>query len=87
MPWAARPTAGRCRRWATATSTSSSSWRARRGQVIVKQALPYVRLVGESWPLPLRRAFFEYHALIRQEARDPGIVPRVMHFDEGRRSS
>ena len=52
------------------------------GSVIVKQALPYVRLVGESWPLPLHRAFYEYHALVRQEARDPGIVPRVMHFDE-----
>ena len=25
------------------------------GAVIVKQALPYVRLVGESWPLPLSR--------------------------------
>ena len=23
------------------------------GSVIVKQALPYVRLVGDSWPLPL----------------------------------
>ena len=23
------------------------------GGVAVKQALPYVRLVGESWPLPL----------------------------------
>jgi 5-methylthioribose kinase len=32
------------------------------GSVIVKQALPYVRLVGDSWPLPLKRAFFEYHA-------------------------
>jgi 5-methylthioribose kinase len=52
------------------------------GSVIVKQALPYVRLVGESWPLPLRRAYFEYHALVRQQARDPGVVPRVMHFDE-----
>ncbi len=52
------------------------------GSVIVKQALPYVRLVGESWPLPLRRAYFEYHALVRQEERDPGVVPRVMHFDE-----
>lgn len=28
------------------------------GQAIVKQALPYVRLVGDSWPLPLKRAFF-----------------------------
>ena len=52
------------------------------GQAIVKQALPYVRLVGESWPLPLRRSFFEYNALIRQAARDPGSVPEVWHFDE-----
>ncbi len=52
------------------------------GAVVVKQALPYVRLVGESWPLPLRRSFFEYHALVRQAARDPGSVPEVYHFDE-----
>ncbi len=53
------------------------------GAVIVKQALPYVRLVGESWPLPLDRTFFEYHALTRQAARDPGRVPEVYHFDAG----
>ncbi len=53
------------------------------GAVIVKQALPYVRLVGESWPLPLSRSFYEYHALIRQAARDPGSVPELFHFDEG----
>ena len=53
-----------------------------RGTAIVKQALPYVRLVGDSWPLPLKRAFFEYHALVRQAARDPGSVPEVLHFDE-----
>ncbi len=52
------------------------------GAVIVKQALPYVRLVGESWPLPLIRSFFEYHALTRQAHRDPGAVPEVFHFDE-----
>lgn len=52
------------------------------GSVVVKQALPYVRLVGDSWPLPLKRAFFEYHALIRQAERDPGMVPEVFHFDE-----
>jgi 5-methylthioribose kinase len=55
------------------------------GSVIVKQALPYVRLVGDSWPLPLKRAFFEYHALIRQEARDPGSVPKVLHSMKARR--
>ncbi|MGC9370898.1 MAG: S-methyl-5-thioribose kinase [Paracoccaceae bacterium] len=52
------------------------------GSVIVKQALPYVRLVGESWPLPLRRAFFEYNALVRQAERDPSAVPEVYYFDE-----
>ena len=53
-----------------------------KGGAVVKQALPYVRLVGESWPLPLKRSFFEYHALTRQEARAPGQVPQVFHFDE-----
>ena len=53
------------------------------GSLIVKQALPYVRLVGDSWPLPLKRSFFEYNALMRQEARDPGRVPEILHFDEG----
>lgn len=52
------------------------------GTVIVKQALPYVRLVGDSWPLPLYRAFYEYHALVRQARRDPGRVPDLLHFDE-----
>lgn len=51
------------------------------GKVIVKQALPYVRLVGDSWPLPLDRSFFECNALVRQAARDPGRVPEVFHFD------
>lgn len=52
------------------------------GAVIVKQALPYVRLVGESWPLPLKRSFFEYNALVRQAERDPGMTPHLLHFDE-----
>lgn len=50
--------------------------------LIIKQALPYVRLVGDSWPLPLKRSFFEYHALTRQEKRAPGTVPAVYYFDE-----
>lgn len=56
--------------------------RGDKGSIIVKQALPYVRLVGDSWPLPLYRAFYEYHALMRQAARDPGTVPEVYFFDE-----
>lgn len=53
-----------------------------KGAAVVKQALPYVRLVGDSWPLPLKRSFFEYHALKRQEVRAPGTVPAIIHFDE-----
>jgi len=52
------------------------------GSVIVKQALPYVRLVGDSWPLPLKRSFFEYHALTRQAERDPGSVPEIYYFNQ-----
>ena len=50
--------------------------------VVVKQALPYVRLVGEAWPLSLRRAFFEHRALVAQRAAAPAHVPEVLHFDE-----
>ena len=52
------------------------------GSVVVKQALPYVRMVGESWPLPVYRAHFEYYALVRQAKRAPGIAPEVYYFDK-----
>lgn len=52
------------------------------GKAIVKQALPYVRLVGDSWPLPTYRAFYEYQALVRQAVRAPGAVPEILHFDK-----
>jgi 5-methylthioribose kinase len=53
-----------------------------RSGVAVKQALPYVRLVGESWPLPLSRAHYEYLALSRQAQLAPGLVPALLHHDE-----
>ncbi|QTL02016.1 S-methyl-5-thioribose kinase [Aquabacter sp. L1I39] len=53
-----------------------------RGALIVKQALPYARVVGEGWPLSLARATFEFHALTRLGARDPGRMPKVLAFDE-----
>ncbi len=52
-----------------------------RDGVVVKQALPYVRLVGESWPLPLERSWFEYRALTEQARHAPGLTPEVFHFD------
>jgi len=45
--------------------------------VVVKQALPYVRCVGESWPLTLERAFYEEAALEEEGKRTPGLVPEV----------
>lgn len=50
--------------------------------VVVKQALPYVRLVGESWPLPLTRAHFENLALTEQGRLATGLVPEILHYDE-----
>ena len=51
------------------------------GGVVVKQALPYVRLVGESWPLPLERSWFEYNALVEQGRYAPRLTPKLFHFD------
>ncbi|HEY7747499.1 MAG TPA: S-methyl-5-thioribose kinase [Aestuariivirgaceae bacterium] len=50
--------------------------------VAVKQALPYVRLVGESWPLPLTRSHYEYLALEEERRLAEGLVPKVFHHDE-----
>jgi 5-methylthioribose kinase len=52
------------------------------GGIAVKQALPYVRLVGESWPLPLSRSHYEYLALTHQARLAPGLVPDVLHHNE-----
>ncbi len=52
------------------------------GSLVAKQALPYVRLVGESWPLPLERAAFEHAALVEEARHAPARVPAVHHFDE-----
>lgn len=51
------------------------------GGLVVKQALPYVRLVGESWPLPLERAFFEHEALVEHARHAPGLGPAIHHYD------
>lgn len=51
-------------------------------KLIVKQSLPYVRCVGESWPLTLERAYFEYHALAAQKKACPDFVPSLYHFSK-----
>jgi 5-methylthioribose kinase len=52
-----------------------------RGRIVVKQALPYVRAAGESWPLSLNRAYFEQHALTRLGQRAPDRLPQLYLFD------
>ncbi len=49
--------------------------------IIIKQALPYARVVGESWPLTLDRARIESEALMIQNALCPGLVPEVYRYD------
>jgi len=57
------------------------SARDRRRSVIIKQALPYVRLVGESWPLSPERARIESDALALEGRLCPDLVPRLYHYD------
>ncbi|HSZ27594.1 MAG TPA: S-methyl-5-thioribose kinase [Chthoniobacterales bacterium] len=52
------------------------------GSLVVKQALPYLRLVGEAWPLPLERSYFEYLALTEEAVHAGNLVPKIYHFDK-----
>lgn len=49
--------------------------------VIIKQALPYIRVIGESWPMTLDRARIECEVLQIENEYDPGRVPMVYHYD------
>jgi len=51
--------------------------------VILKQALPYLRVAGESWPLTRERMRFETQALLKQNELAPELVPHVYHTDDG----
>jgi 5-methylthioribose kinase len=53
----------------------------RQRSVVIKQALPYVRLVGESWPLPADRARIEAQALSIHTQLVPHLVPRLHFYD------
>lgn len=49
--------------------------------IIFKQALPYARVVGESWPLSIDRARIEARALQLQHELCPDHIPAVYHYD------
>jgi 5-methylthioribose kinase len=48
---------------------------------VVKQALPYVRCVGESWPLTLDRARLEAETLTAHYHHAPEQTVKIIHFD------
>ena len=50
--------------------------------VIVKQAVPYLRMVGEAWPLGRDRMTYEIRALELYNDLVPSLVPRIHHADE-----
>lgn len=55
--------------------------RSRDESVIVKQALPYLRVAGEAWPLTRHRARIEAEAILVHDKLVPGCLPSLRHFD------
>lgn len=49
--------------------------------VILKQAVPFLRVVGESWPLDIERMNFEVAALKKEYEICPSLVPEVYFND------
>ena len=50
--------------------------------LVVKQALPYLRVAGDSWPLTRDRMRFETQALLCYNELTPGLAPIVYCHDD-----
>ncbi len=50
--------------------------------LIIKQALPYAKVVGESWPLTLNRATIESNATKIYNELTPNYSPKLYEHDE-----
>ncbi|OIK09502.1 S-methyl-5-thioribose kinase [Bacillus sp. MUM 13] len=50
--------------------------------IIIKQALPYAKVIGESWPLTIKRAAIEANALVIFGSYCKEYVPKVYYSDE-----
>ncbi len=49
--------------------------------VIAKQALPYVRVAGEAWPLDIKRGEIESKILEIEYKLTGGLVPKIIKYD------
>lgn len=49
--------------------------------VILKQALPFLRVAGDSWPLTRERMRYETQSLLKYNELAPGLAPAVYDFD------
>ncbi|MCJ7781405.1 MAG: S-methyl-5-thioribose kinase [Acidimicrobiia bacterium] len=52
--------------------------------ICLKQSLPYVRLVGEAWPLTPERVIAEARGLAAAAASTPHLIPAYYGVDEAR---
>ncbi len=50
--------------------------------IVLKQAVPYLRMVGEEWPLSRQRMTFEIRGLQLYNELVPDFVPTIYHADE-----
>src|SRR5260370_19733221 len=51
------------------------------GSVCVKQALPYVRAAGPSWPMSPERAYFENSYYVAVAPHVGASIPKILHYD------
>ena len=52
--------------------------------IVLKQALPYVRLVGPSWPMSADRARIEYETTLIHSQAAKHLVPEIYFYDSER---
>ena len=56
--------------------------KSRSNSIIVKQAIPFLRCVGESFPLAKERMRYEIRSMLEYEKLAPSFVPKIFHTDE-----
>ena len=50
--------------------------------LVVKQALPYLRILGEDWKLTRERIRFETESLRLYNEHAPGLAPTIYDYDD-----